>query len=98
MFLGLLLSNIIGGIIVGLISDKPSHVIVFSLFWVLISLISLFIFQKNELLIFESLVKRQEIKYSTKTRIDSRLIWVVITGLSSFLISFLIGMLIVSIK
>lgn len=83
---------------VGFISDKPSHVFVFSLGWVFISLVSLFTFQRKEFVNFEKLVNIQEAKYHSKTTIDSKLVWVLITSLSAFAISFLIGLLIVLIK
>ena len=50
MFIGNLIANIFGGLIVGFLSDKPSHIIVFSFFWTLINLFSLFTFQKKEFL------------------------------------------------
>lgn len=99
MFIGNLISDIaIGGLFVGLLSERIIHVIVFSLMWSVISLINLFIFQRDELNRFSVLVRKQETKYNLKATLNHKIVWVLIRFLSSFLISFIIGILIVTIK
>lgn len=99
MFLGnLVISNVIGGIIVGLLSDEFSHVFAFSLIWVLISFINLFVFQRGYFVQFKELVKTQETKHNSKATLNPNLVWVIVTGVSAFVISYSIGLLIVLIK
>ncbi len=98
MFLGNLISNIIGGVVVGLVSGNLLHVFVFSLLWVIISLVNLFIFQKSEFKQFEKLIEAQGVKGKLKTAYNSNLIWVIITGLFAFVSSYLLGLLILFLK
>lgn len=98
MFFGNLTSDFIGGIFVGLFSETEIHLLVFSIIWTLINLITLFLFQKSEIGRFETIVKREEIKLRYKTTLNSRVVWILIRLFSSFIISLIIGFLVLYIK
>jgi len=98
MFLGNLVSDIFGGIFVGLISDEAQYVIAFSLLWVIVNIISLFTFQRSEFNNFNDLVKAQEKKFGYKSSWNPKIIWFIIRTTLSLILSILIGYLVIFIK
>ncbi len=98
MFIGNFVSDMFGGIFVGLVSDKSSQVFVFYLIWLVITIIYLFIFQRNEFGRFTDLVKSQEVKFGYKTSWSPKVVWLILRISSALILSITIGLLIVFVK
>lgn len=98
MYLTNLIADLIGGIGAGIISDRYNHVIVFSLLWTAINVISLFSFERKQFAKFAKDVRIQEIKLKIISHWNARVVWLLFRIFQSFIVSLLVGFIVLSAK
>ncbi len=95
MFLSnLIVSNIFGGIWVGIGTIQGYSLIKLCLLWCVVSLLHLFVFNYKSFSRFTRLVQVQEIVLNTKVSANPNIIWLVLNLFSAFTITFITGFLI----
>lgn len=98
MFLGNLLVDIIGGILVGLYSDNYKQIFVFAIFWSIVSIINLFTFEKEHFNTFKELRTKTEESLRYKSKIPHKLDWIVIRTIFSYMTALVVSLIVMLIK
>lgn len=98
MFLGNLLSDIIGGIFVGLYSDNYKHIFIFAILWSIVSIVNLFLFEKEHFNAFKALRVKTEEKLRYKSKIPHKLDWIIIRTIFSYLTALVVSLVVMLIK
>lgn len=93
MFIGNLIIDAIGGIIIGLYSDNIKQIFVFAIGWILISIINLFIFERKDFSQWRKIREGQEIKMQYQSKIPHKIDWIIVRLFSSYIIVLLVGLL-----
>lgn len=98
MFIGNLVVDLIGGLIIGFYSDNYKQIFVFAIGWSIISLINLFVFEREHFSKFKALRIAQETRMQFKLKVPHKIDWMVIRLFLSYITSVIVGLTTVFIK
>lgn len=94
MFIGNLIADIIGGLIIGIYSDNAKQIFIFAIGWSIVSLANLFLLERGSFAKFKALRITQETKMGFKSKIPHVFDWILFRLFLSYLSSVIFAMVI----
>ena len=98
MFIGNLVADLIGGLIIGVYSENFKQVVLFVLGWSFISLVSLLVFERDDFRKFKALRIIEETKLKFISNVPHKLDLIVVRLFLSYVTAVVVALLVVAIK